>query len=88
MRRGSMRWPRRKRLFSGDVCAAPARSRSSAACFCSALGPAADDRDGAPWRDALNPPRSRESASAFCEGFSLVFSLFFPFYFFAAIPIP
>src|SRR3954468_2738074 len=56
MRRGSIRWPLRKRLASCAVCCTPRLSRSSAASFCWAFGPAAD---AFPWRDDLNPSRSR-----------------------------
>src|SRR4030081_2725748 len=56
IRRGSMRCPFRNRLDSCAVCGAPRFSRSSAASFCCALGPAAD---AFPCRDDLMPPRSR-----------------------------
>src|SRR5215210_5535952 len=56
MRRGSIRCPLRNRLASCAVCWTPRCSRSSAASFCCALGPAAD---ALPWRDDLKPPRSR-----------------------------
>jgi hypothetical protein len=53
------------------------------------LGPAADERDGAPWRDALNPPRSRAESGAGVAGFFafrgaspfLLSPLFFPPFF-------
>src|SRR5688572_31346804 len=49
MRFGWIRSPRRKRDVSWEVCFRPTSSRSSAARFCSALGPAADARlRGAP----------------------------------------
>src|SRR5688572_15614033 len=62
MRRGSMRCPLRKRLASWAVCLRPFFSRSSAASFCCAFGPAAD---ALPWRDDLKPPRSRPSRAPF-----------------------
>src|SRR6476660_1963648 len=74
MRRGSMRFPLRNRLFSCEVCVSsaafaaatlPARSRSSAARFCSLLFPAADERLPVPCRDALKPGRSRDGSSFF-----------------------
>src|ERR1700682_2504284 len=58
IRRGSMRCPLRNLLDSCVVCCAPRFSRSSAASFCCALGPAAD---AFPCRDDLKPPRSRPS---------------------------
>ncbi len=75
MRRGSIFPPRRNRLRSALVWRAPAASRSSAAFFWAALGPAADARLPVPCRDALKPPRSRPTAP-----------LVLPVAFFFAIP--
>src|ERR1041384_3217000 len=56
---GSMLLPRRYLLFSAASWRTPAASRSSAARFWCALGPAADARLPLPCRDDLKPPRSR-----------------------------
>src|SRR5829696_10103163 len=65
MRRGAMRPPWSHFEPSCDVCAAPARSRSSAARFCSLLLPAADAlRLPSPCREPLNPPRGRGASVA------------------------
>src|SRR5690348_8159600 len=72
MRRGAMRPPWSHLLSSCAVCASPACSRSSAARFCDALGPAADAlRLPSPWREDLKPPRGRASDSFFLPDFLL-----------------